>query len=60
MAAPAAARPHLCCPFCAAYEVDRLYLGTLRVDACQCRACGAGWEEERLARRRGVGTSTSS
>lgn len=60
MAAPAAARAHLCCPFCAAYEVDRLFLGTLRVDSCRCRACGAGWEDERMARTRRAGTPPPS
>jgi transposase-like protein len=37
---------HLRCPFCGAYEVDRLYLASLRLDSCECRACGARWDEE--------------
>ncbi len=37
---------HLQCPFCSAYEVDRLYLASLRLDSCQCRACGSRWDEE--------------
>jgi hypothetical protein len=37
---------HLQCPFCEAYEVDRLYLASLRVDSCACLACGARWEED--------------
>jgi hypothetical protein len=35
------------CPYCSGYEVRRLYLGTLDVDACDCRACGARWDERR-------------
>jgi len=60
MAAAAAERRHMSCPYCEAYEVDRLFLATHRLDACQCRACGAGWEEERAAHRRVVPSSTPS
>ncbi|HUF32378.1 MAG TPA: hypothetical protein VMN58_04120 [Acidimicrobiales bacterium] len=38
---------HLRCPFCESYEVDRLYLGSLDLDACVCQACGARWDEHR-------------
>ena len=34
------------CPFCEAYEIDRLYLATLRVDSCICASCGARWDED--------------
>lgn len=34
------------CPTCGSREVARLYLGTLRVDACECQACGARWEQD--------------
>lgn len=37
---------HLGCPFCGDYEVERLYLGSLRLDTCACRSCGAQWDEE--------------
>jgi hypothetical protein len=37
---------HLQCPFCEAYEVERLYLASLRVDSCACASCGARWEED--------------
>jgi hypothetical protein len=37
---------HLQCPFCSAYEVERLYLATLRLDSCECLSCGARWDEE--------------
>ena len=37
---------HLQCPFCEAYEVDRLFIGSLRVDSCTCQACGARWDED--------------
>ena len=34
------------CPFCEAYEVNRLYLASVRLDSCDCRSCGARWDEE--------------
>jgi transposase-like protein len=34
------------CPFCSAYEVDRMYLASLRLDSCECQSCGARWDEE--------------
>jgi hypothetical protein len=37
---------HLQCPFCSAYEVERLYLATLKLDNCECLSCGARWDEE--------------
>lgn len=37
---------HLRCPFCDAYEVDRLYLASSRLDSCECRSCNARWDEE--------------
>ena len=37
---------HLQCPFCETYEVDRLYLASLRVDSCACASCGARWDED--------------
>jgi hypothetical protein len=37
---------HLCCPFCAAYEVQRLYLGSLHLDSCECGSCGARWDQD--------------
>jgi len=37
---------HLRCPFCRAYEVSRLYVAPTQMDACECAACGAGWDEE--------------
>lgn len=37
---------HLRCPFCEAYEVDRLYVASLRLDACVCGSCGARWDED--------------
>ena len=37
---------HLQCPFCEAYEVERLYLASLRIDACACASCGARWESD--------------
>ena len=37
---------HLQCPFCGAYEVDRLYLASVRLDSCECTSCGARWDED--------------
>jgi hypothetical protein len=37
---------HLGCPYCCTYEVDRLFVATVHLDACRCRACGASWDEE--------------
>ncbi len=37
---------HMQCPFCEAYEVDRLYLASLRLDSCACASCGARWDED--------------
>ncbi|HEX5365883.1 MAG TPA: hypothetical protein VFW63_04375 [Acidimicrobiales bacterium] len=37
---------HLQCPFCGAYEVDRLFIGSLHVDSCTCHACGSRWDED--------------
>ena len=34
------------CPFCEAYEIDRLYLASLRIDSCVCTSCGARWDED--------------
>jgi len=36
------------CPYCCSHEVDRLYLASVRLDSCRCRACGAAWDEEFL------------
>jgi hypothetical protein len=37
---------HLRCPFCETYEVERLYLASLRLDSCACASCGARWDED--------------
>ena len=37
---------HLACPFCGAYEVERLYLASLALDSCVCTTCGARWDED--------------
>lgn len=51
---------HLQCPFCGAYEVDRLYLGSLHIDACTCDGCGARWDEDAgTGRYRGRGSGQS-
>ena len=39
------------CQFCGSYAVDRLFLASTGVDACECQACGARWEEERASGR---------
>lgn len=42
---------HLQCPFCEDYEVHRLFVATLDLDACACGACGARWDERRSTGR---------
>jgi transposase-like protein len=37
---------HLQCPFCGAYEVDRLFIGAVRLDSCTCQGCGSRWDED--------------
>jgi hypothetical protein len=37
---------HMMCPFCNSYDVDRLFLGSLNLDSCECATCGARWDEE--------------
>jgi hypothetical protein len=29
-----------------AYEVQRLYLGSLHLDSCECASCGARWDQD--------------
>jgi hypothetical protein len=49
------------CAFCGAYEVDRLYLGSLRLDSCECQSCGARWDEDLdSGDYKGRGTSASA
>ncbi|MGH9177083.1 MAG: hypothetical protein ACRD0N_00820 [Acidimicrobiales bacterium] len=46
------ARPgRLQCPFCNSYDVARLFVASLDLDACQCAACGSRWDEERSSGR---------
>ena len=44
--AAVSASHRLQCPFCAGYDVDRLYLAGLDLDACACTSCGARWDEK--------------
>jgi transposase-like protein len=37
---------HFQCPYCNSYDVDRLYVGTVKVDSCACASCGSRWDEE--------------
>jgi len=41
-----AAAPHLSCPFCSGYAVERMYIASANLDSCECLACGARWDEE--------------
>jgi hypothetical protein len=51
---------HLQCPFCHAYQVERLYIGSLHIDSCTCEACGARWDEDiDTGRYRGRGSIES-
>jgi transposase-like protein len=42
-------RGHLRCPFCEAYEVERLYLASAGMDSCACTSCGARWDEDAVS-----------
>jgi hypothetical protein len=37
---------HFQCPYCSSFEVDRLYLASMRMDSCACLGCGARWDED--------------
>jgi len=37
------------CPYCDGYQVDRMYLASIGMDSCQCRSCGARWDEDATA-----------
>jgi hypothetical protein len=37
---------HFQCPYCESFEVDRLYLASLKLDSCACMSCGARWDED--------------
>lgn len=37
---------HFQCPYCESYEVDRLYLASLKLDSCVCMTCSARWDED--------------
>lgn len=34
------------CPYCDADDVARLYLASVQLDSCECRTCGARWDED--------------
>ena len=36
----------LACPYCGSYDVGRLYLASVHLDSCECRACAARWDED--------------
>jgi transposase-like protein len=50
---------HLRCPYCGAYEVERLYLASSRVDSCTCRSCGERWDQEEATGERVESASPS-
>jgi ribosomal protein L37AE/L43A len=37
---------HLACPFCGAYEVERLFVASIHMDSCHCSVCGSAWDED--------------
>ena len=37
---------HFECPYCSSYDVERLFLASLRLDSCACLTCGARWDED--------------
>jgi transposase-like protein len=40
---------HLQCPFCTSYDVQRLYLASMRLDSCACDSCCAQWDEDAVS-----------
>ncbi|HUQ38634.1 MAG TPA: hypothetical protein VM030_00640 [Acidimicrobiales bacterium] len=42
-----AAAGHLQCPFCHSYDVDRMFVASSNLDACDCASCGSRWDEDR-------------
>lgn len=51
---------HLACPFCNSYDVSRLYLASAAIDSCECRSCGARWDEDaKSGEYKGRGTRSS-
>ncbi len=51
---------HLQCPFCNSYDVQRLFVASLKIDSCECASCRARWDEDaRTARSSGRGNHSS-
>lgn len=46
MHSPSVDPGRLQCPYCDAFEIDRLYLASLAVDSCICASCGARWDQD--------------
>lgn len=40
---------HFSCPFCASYEVERMFLAALHLDSCACLSCGARWDQDAVS-----------
>ena len=34
------------CPWCGGATVDRLFVASVRLDACECQTCRARWDED--------------
>ena len=43
---PRGSAAYLPCAYCGSYDVRRLYLASVNLDSCDCRACGARWDED--------------
>ncbi|MCU1350793.1 MAG: hypothetical protein JWM05_2 [Acidimicrobiales bacterium] len=39
-------RVPVACPYCSSDAVTRMYIATVRLDSCECRACSARWDED--------------
>ena len=51
---------HFACPFCASFDVNRLYIASSEVDSCECSSCGARWDEDaKSGEYRGRATKSS-
>ena len=39
------------CPYCNSYDVERMFIASVRADSCECLACGGRWDEEAASGR---------
>jgi hypothetical protein len=50
----------LACPSCGSYDVERMYVAQVRLDACACSGCGERWDEDKASGNRRSRSDRSS